>query len=151
MKTMSIRSLWVQAPVRLRSPTGRSPTPAGLARGRSDVWSDLADAVAGLGEGRSPQTVLADAVGRLREAVGAERAVVWLDIGGQVRPEIADPPGLAVAPRAQLPAESETCAPVRYGGDRLGVLEITGPVLRDGTPTWVREVASAAASPVPPR
>jgi signal transduction histidine kinase len=118
----------------------------GTDRARSDVWSDLADAVAGLGEGRSPQTVLADAIARLREAVGADQAVVWLDVGGEIRPEIVDPPAITIAPRAQLPAESETCAAVRYGGDRLGALEVTGTALRDGTSTWVREVATAAAS-----
>jgi len=102
--------------------------------------------VAGLGEGRSPETVLADAVGRLRRATGAERAVVWLDVAGQVRAEIVDPQGIVVAPQTQLPAESESCASIGYGGDRLGVIELTGPALRPGVSTLVREVATAAAS-----
>ena len=72
--------------------------------------------------------------------------MVWLDVAGQVRAEIVDPPGIAVAPRAQLPAESETCAAVRYGGDRLGVIELTGPALGAGASRLVREVATAAAS-----
>ena len=74
-----------------------------LDRARADVWSELADAVAGLGEGRSPEAVLAAAVGRLRRATGAERAVVWLDVAGQVRPEIVDPPGIVVAAAGSAP------------------------------------------------
>jgi signal transduction histidine kinase len=146
MKGMSIRSLWARSPVVWGGLTGRSPAAVGDDRERADVWSELADAVAGLGEGRSPETVLADAVARLRRATRAERAVVWLDVAGQVRPEIVDPPGIALTPQAQLPEESDTCAAVRYGGDRLGAIELTGPALRAGASRRVREVATAAAS-----
>jgi hypothetical protein len=120
MKEMSIRSLWVQTPVTWPGRNRRLPATVSPDRERAEVWSELADAVAGLGEGRSPEAVLADAVGRLRRATGAERAVVWLDVAGQVRPEIVDPPGVAVTPQAQLRAESETCAAIRYGGDWVG-------------------------------
>jgi signal transduction histidine kinase len=123
---------------------GRSPASVDAERKRADVWSELADAVAGLGEGRSPEAVLSDAVARLRRATGAERAVVWLDVAGQVRAEIVDPPGVAVPAQAQVPTESETCAAVRYGGDQLGAIELTGPALQAGA--VVREVATAAAS-----
>src|SRR5262245_48613272 len=143
---MSTKSVWVRFPAAWRGQNGRSPASAGPDRERADVWSELADAVAGLGEGRSPETVLADAVGRLRRATGAERAVVWLDVAGQVRAEIVDPQGIVVAPQTQLPAESESCASIGYGGDRLGVIELTGPALRPGVSTLVREVATAAAS-----
>ena len=143
---MSIRSLRVQSLVGWRGPDGRSLTSVGRDGARADVGSELADVVAGLGEGRSPETVLADAIARLRQATGAARAVVWLDIAGQVRPEIVDPPELTITPQAQLPAESPICAAIRYGGDRLGVVEVIGPALRDGTSARLREVATAAAS-----
>jgi len=146
MKGMSIRSLWVQSTVGWHDLKRRSRASVSLDGERGDVWSELADAVAGLGEGRSPETVLADAIARLREATGAERAVVWLDVAGRVRPEIVNPPGIAVTPLAQLPAESEGCAAVSYGGDRLGAIEVSGAALRDGASTRVREVATAAAS-----
>jgi signal transduction histidine kinase len=143
---MSIRSLWGRSRLGRRGRNGGSPAPVGLDRERADVWSELADAVAGLGEGRSPEAVLADAIGQLRRASRAERAVVWLDVAGEVRAGIVDPPEIAVTPRAQLPAESATCAAVRYGGDRLAVIEVTDPVLGAGASRLVREVATAAAS-----
>ena len=113
---------------------------------RAQVWSELADALAGLGEGRSPDAVLTAAVARLRRATGAVRAVVWLDVAGRVRPQVVDPPGTAILVRDELPDESDCCAEIRYGGERLGAVELTGPALEGGAPKLVREVATAAAS-----
>jgi len=143
---MSTKSVWVRLPAVWRGQIGRSPASADHDRERAEVWSELADAVAGLGEGRSPEAVLAAAAARLRRAAEAELAVVWLDVAGEVRAEIVDPPGIVVTPRAQLPAESETCAAVEYGGDRLGAIELTGSPLQTGVSRLVREVATAAAS-----
>src|SRR5262245_1630563 len=146
MEGMSIRSLRARSPGGGRDVNRRAQVPAGLDRDRAGAWSELAEAVAGLGEGRPPEVVLADAVARLRRGTGAQRAVVWLDAAGQVRAEIVDPPEARVVPRHQLPVESDTCAAVRYGGDLLGALEVTGPALYAGASTLVREVATAAAS-----
>ena len=143
---MPTKSLGAHLPVARRRQSGQPPALRDAGRRRADVWSELADAVAGLGEGRAPEAVLADAVARLRAATGAERAVLWLDVAGEVRAEIVDPAGVAIPQQAGLPEESATCATVRYGGDALGAIELVGPELDPGTSTLVFEVATAAAS-----
>lgn len=132
--------------VSIKSLRLRSSPSVGVDSRRSDVWSELADVVAGLGDGRSPEAVLADAVTRLRSATGAEGAVLWLDVAGQIRAANVEPAGFVVAPLAQLPQESDRCASVSYGGDPLGMIELTGEALDSDTPRLVREVAAAAAS-----
>ena len=84
---------------------------------------------------------------RLRRATGAERAVVWLDVAGQVRRGDRRPArdrrrgAGRSSPRSPTPAR-------RFGtaASRLGAIELTGPALGAGASRLVREVATAAAS-----
>ena len=146
---MSIRSLWAQSPQTWRG-LERSDRrqQSGDNWERADVWSELADLVAGLGAGRSPEAVLAD--GRSLSCGGPpELRGLWsgstLPARSGQRPSTG--PASPSRPRAQLPAESED---VRGGAvrRRVGSASSSSPARspEPATSRLVREVATAAAS-----
>jgi signal transduction histidine kinase len=87
----------------------------------------------------------------LREGTGAETAVVWLGIGGQLRPEAASPDdapmtAAVVATEGDLPAsELELSIPVRQRGELLGALGISKPRAHPVTPADEALLSDVAA------
>jgi signal transduction histidine kinase len=105
-----------------------------------------------VGESYEAEGVLSRMAGILRDAVGAERAIVWLRVGDELRPAALAPPGDAPAPEPvehdELPElEAETAVEVRDRGELLGALAVSMPPNDPMSPSrerLIRDLASQA-------
>jgi signal transduction histidine kinase len=85
----------------------------------------------------------------LRDAVGAQRATVWLDVGGILQPVAAAPEGGEFRPvvlsGGELPRlEADAAVEVRDRGDLLGALAVSMPANDPITPARERLVRDLA-------
>jgi signal transduction histidine kinase len=107
-----------------------------------------------VGETYSANDVLPRMARVLAEGVGAERATVWLRVGGELRPEASWPPDASPRPRQlrgdELPTIEEGgghAAEVRDQGELLGALSLEMPASEPMNPAkeaLVQDLASQA-------
>jgi hypothetical protein len=106
-----------------------------------------------VGETYSANDVLPRMARVLAEGVGAERATVWLRVGGELRPEASWPPETSPRPRQlrgdELPTieEGGHAAEVRDRGELLGALSLVMPANEPMNPAkeaLVQDLASQA-------
>ncbi|HSJ51986.1 MAG TPA: histidine kinase [Actinomycetota bacterium] len=118
--------------------------------GRATPYEVLAEFSARVGSSYGDEDVLPRMVQILADAVSAERAVVWLRVGSELRPAAVRPDGQSPAPIVvtadHLPElDDDVAVEVRDRGELLGALAVTVPPNDPITPSKERLIRDLAA------
>ncbi len=120
---------------------------------RATPYQVLSDFARRIGGGYSDQEVLPQMARIVAAGIGAEQVVVWLRVGGELRPAASsnghvDDAPLAIGARTPPPMPAaDLSVPVTNEGELLGAIAITMPkteTLRPAGEQLVADIASAA-------
>ena len=136
-------------PVRLRVARWANRLVYGTRATPHEVLSQLTTQLSVSGD---PDDALANLARLVTEGTGASQAVVWLRVGGRLRPEAAAPrealSGLSDMTKDGLPrSELSTSVQVHHGDELLGALSITKPRNEPPTPadeSLLQDIAAGA-------
>jgi signal transduction histidine kinase len=119
---------------------------------RATPYEVLSAFSARVGDAYDAEDILPQMVRTIADGTGADRAEVWLRLGGELRPAASWPPDAAsVAPLSligeELPAfpGSERAFPVRHQGELLGALVVAVPPNEPLTPAGEKLIGDLAS------
>jgi signal transduction histidine kinase len=113
-----------------------------------EVLSELSDRMT---EAYATEDLPSNVARILAEGTGATRAVVWLDVGAELRPAASWPGGtedllpIPVSGNELPPAPAEAFFPVRHQGELLGALSVEKPPNEPLTPAEEKLISDLAS------